>query len=73
VLSFLSTALTKDDGSGWKNDQGEPAEPLVSVGGKNVSATGAFSFLKTGGMEPKPVGIGTLEATCNQVMSTQIQ
>jgi len=66
-------AHTKNDGSGWKNDRGDPAEPLVSVGGKNVSATGAFSFLKTGGMEPKPVGIGTLEATCNQVMSTQIQ
>ena len=66
-------AHAKNDGSGWKNDQGEPAEPLVSVSGKNVSVTGAFSFLKTGGMEPKPVGIGTIKATCNQVMSTQTQ
>ena len=66
-------AHAKNDGSGWKNDQGEPAEPLVSVGGKNVSATGVFYFLKTGGMEPKPAGVGTLKATCNQVMSTQTQ
>ena len=66
-------AHTKNDGSGWKNDRGDPAEPLVSVGEKSVSATGAFSFLKTGGMEPQPVGIGTLKATCNQVMSTQTQ
>jgi hypothetical protein len=57
-------------GEGWKNAQGEPAAPLVTVNGKDVSVSGTFY---TANYPPESVGIGTLTAHCGQlsVMNTQ--
>ena len=60
----------KMTGEGWKNAQGEPAAPLVTVNGKDVSVSGTFY---TATHPPESVGIGTLTAHCGQltVMSMQ--
>jgi hypothetical protein len=51
-------------GEGWKNAQGEPTAPLVTVNGKDVSVSGTFY---TATHPPEIVGIGTLTAHCGQL------
>ena len=62
--------VKKVDDEGWKNAQGEPAGPLVTVDGKQVSASGNFY---TASYPPESVGVGTLTAICNQLVVTKIQ
>jgi hypothetical protein len=57
-------------GEGWKNAQGEPAAPLVTVNGKDVSVSGTFY---TASHPPESVGIGTLMAHCGQLTVMNMQ
>jgi len=57
-------------GEGWKNAQGEPAAPLVTVNGKDVSVSGTFY---TANYPPESVGIGTLTARCDQLTVMNMQ
>jgi hypothetical protein len=57
-------------GEGWKNAQGEPAAPLVTVHGKDVSVSGTFY---TANYQPESVGIGTLTAHCGQLTVVNMQ
>ena len=57
-------------GEGWKNAQGEPAAPLVTVHGKDVSVSGTFY---TASHPPESVGIGTLTARCDQLTVMNMQ
>lgn len=57
-------------GEGWKNAQGEPAAPLVTVNGKDVSVSGTFY---TANHPPESVGSGTLTAHCDQLTVMDMQ
>jgi hypothetical protein len=60
----------KKKAEGWKNAQGDPAGPIVTVDDKRVSASGIFF---TSSYPPQSVGIGTLTAECAQIMILQTQ
>ena len=58
------------NGEGWKDPQGKPAGPLVTVNGKDVSVSGTFYIAS---YPPESVGAGSITARCDQLMVTNMQ
>ncbi len=60
----------KIEGEEWKNSNGDPAGPIVTIEGKSISVSGEFF---RSAHPPESVGTGTLTATCAQVMTMGMQ
>lgn len=64
----LYAHVAKVEGGTWQNDKGEPAEPMVTLVGKTVTAHGQFTKSTN---PPEDIGEGTLEAHCTTIISTE--